>query len=422
MRLVIGDALHSLADLGSGGLRLDANGFLGVEKTRRGQPRLVGGPPAVRGRQPPDRAAWSARSAASPSRSSTSPSTTSAMTGEAGADLSYDFINRPAYHHALATADTEFLRLTLRTSARARRRPRLAGPRAAEPRRADLRARALVDRATATTSSPTRARRSPARTLGEISPRRPHRAAHRARTRPTTWSSPPTASPARRRPSSPPTLGVHRPRHRSTTIDRASGAPTCCWRCSTRCSPGVFALSGWDLCGMLTLPADEVADLLEGGDTRWIHRAAHDLMGVDPARDASPMAGMPRGRSLYGSAPRAARRRDQLRPPAAGDPRACARHYGIATSTQVDIPDVSHRGMLVMVHQLDEPGQLQLTVLNFAGRAHRGHRPLRAPAARRLGVRHVHRRADRHGRRPAQLRRRTRRPPRHVAAGAPARC
>jgi hypothetical protein len=30
-----------------------------------------------------------------------------------GADLSYDFVNRPAYHHALATADTEFLRLTL---------------------------------------------------------------------------------------------------------------------------------------------------------------------------------------------------------------------------------------------------------------------------------------------------------------------
>ncbi len=33
MRLVIGDALHSLADLGTGGLRLDANGFLGVEKS-----------------------------------------------------------------------------------------------------------------------------------------------------------------------------------------------------------------------------------------------------------------------------------------------------------------------------------------------------------------------------------------------------
>lgn len=36
--------------------------------------------------------------------------------GEDGADLSYDFINRPAYQHAFATADTEFLRLTLRTT------------------------------------------------------------------------------------------------------------------------------------------------------------------------------------------------------------------------------------------------------------------------------------------------------------------
>ena len=36
--------------------------------------------------------------------------------GASGADLSYDFVNRPAYHHALVTGDTEFLRLTLNTS------------------------------------------------------------------------------------------------------------------------------------------------------------------------------------------------------------------------------------------------------------------------------------------------------------------
>ena len=34
------------------------------------------------------------------------------MTG-GGADLSYDFITRPAYQHALMTGDTEFLRLML---------------------------------------------------------------------------------------------------------------------------------------------------------------------------------------------------------------------------------------------------------------------------------------------------------------------
>ena len=36
MRLVMGDALHSLHDLGAGALRLDANGFLGVEKSADG--------------------------------------------------------------------------------------------------------------------------------------------------------------------------------------------------------------------------------------------------------------------------------------------------------------------------------------------------------------------------------------------------
>src|SRR4029077_8870926 len=34
------------------------------------------------------------------------------------------------------------------------------------------------------------------------------------------------------------------------------------------------------------------ADVLRGGDTRWIHRAAHDLMGVNPDARKS-MAGMP---------------------------------------------------------------------------------------------------------------------------------
>ena len=128
--------------------------------------------------------------------------------------------------------------------------------------------------------------------------------------------------------------------------------------------PGVFALSGWDLCGMLTLPPEEVGDLLDTGDTRWIHRAAHDLMGVNPKATKSA-AGMPRGRSLYGTIP------DQLADEASFLRQLQAilkvrSHYRIAVSRQVDVPDVSHKGMLVLVHQLDDPDQLQLTVLNFA--------------------------------------------------------
>src|SRR6187401_772083 len=64
--------------------------------------------------------------------------------------------------------------------------------------------------------------------------------------------------------------------------------------------PGVFALSGWDLSGMLTVDAAEVADLIADGDTRWLNRGAHDLRGVEvPSREGR----MPAARSLYGSLP-----------------------------------------------------------------------------------------------------------------------
>ena len=66
--------------------------------------------------------------------------------------------------------------------------------------------------------------------------------------------------------------------------------------------PGVFALSGWDLCGMLTLERKQVSWALASGDTRWIHRSAYDLM--DYRREATEsLSKMPRGISLYGCLP-----------------------------------------------------------------------------------------------------------------------
>ena len=66
--------------------------------------------------------------------------------------------------------------------------------------------------------------------------------------------------------------------------------------------PGVFSLSGWDLLGMLTINPKEITSLLATGDTRWIHRSAYDLMGVQPdaVRSAS---GMPQAVSMYGPLP-----------------------------------------------------------------------------------------------------------------------
>ena len=111
MRLVIGDALHSLSDLGSTALRLDANGFLGVEKS-------VDGPAWSEGHPLSDAANQLIGSMVRKVGGFTFQELNLSIddiknTSERGADLSYDFVNRPAYHHALATGDAEFLRLTM---------------------------------------------------------------------------------------------------------------------------------------------------------------------------------------------------------------------------------------------------------------------------------------------------------------------
>ena len=360
MRLVIGDALHSLTDLGSGGLRLDANGFLGAEKTAAD-----------------DNPAWSEGHPLSEAANHLIASMVRKLggftfqelnltiddireIGEAGADLSYDFINRPAYQHALATADTEFLRLTLRTTLELGVDP--ASLVHALQNHDEL-TYELVHWSTGHHDDVFlyKGEEVTGEALGEKVRRdlietltgkdAPYNLVFTTNGIACTTASIITA-----------VLGITD----LDTIQDIDGIRRAHLLLAmfNALQPGVFALSGWDLCGMLTLPAAKVGKLLEGGDTRWIHRAAHDLMGVN-SRATHSVAGIPRGRSLYGPIP------DQLADESSflRQLQAILRvrsYYGIATSRQVDIPEVSHRGMLVMVHQLADPGRHQLTVLNFA--------------------------------------------------------
>jgi hypothetical protein len=117
---------------------------------------------------------------------------------------------------------------------------------------------------------------------------------------------------------------------------------------------------------MLTLERSTVSRLLASGDTRWIHRAAYDLMDYQPEATESPSK-MPRGSSLYGSLPQQLRDRDSFASRLRGILAVRTRH-GIATSVQVDVPEVSNKAMLVMVHLLDTR-QLQVTVLNFSSQS-----------------------------------------------------
>jgi trehalose synthase len=364
MRLVIGDALHSLGDLGTSALRLDANGFLGVEKSAEGLPAWSEGHPLSHAAN--QIIAGMVRKVGGFSFQELNLTIEDIRdTGVVGADLSYDFINRPAYHHALAVGDTEFLRLTLRTSLSVGVEPvslvhglqnhdeltyelvhwatlhkddlypyqgrEISGGDLAESVRADL-TKSLTETAdynlvfttngiACTTASLIAAARGH-ETLDSIGTDdiAPIRDAHLLLAAFNSWQ------------------------------------------------PGVFALSGWDLLGMLTVPRSEVADLIAEGDTRWIERGALDLLGRSPEATHSP-SGMPRARSLYGSLP------EQLADPDSFAQRlrgmlALRAKYGIATATQVDIPNVAHPGMLVLVHELQELDDeglpiMQITALNF---------------------------------------------------------
>ncbi|MEQ3548850.1 maltose alpha-D-glucosyltransferase [Pseudonocardia nematodicida] len=360
MRMVIGDALHSLADLGSGALRLDANGFLGVEKAGGGMPGWSEGHPLSEAAN--HLIASMVRKVGGFTFQELNLTVDDIkVTSEAGADLSYDFINRPAYHHALATADTEFLRLTLRTALdlgvdpaslvhalqnhdeltyelvhwTAGHAGELFSFRGEEITGGDLAdtiRRDLCDKLTG--------------------PDAPYNLIFTTNGIACTTATVIAAA-----------LGI------SALDDIGDDDVERIRRVHlllvmfNAFQPGVFALSGWDLCGMLTLPHEQVSDLLASGDTRWVSRPAHDLMGDRPDADRSS-SGMPRGRSLYGPLP--AQLEDEtsfVRQMQAI--LAVRKHCGVATAKQVDVPDVSHRGLLVMVHELDD-GRTQATVLNFA--------------------------------------------------------
>ena len=364
MRLVIGDALHSLGELGTSALRLDANGFLGVEVSAEGLPAWSEGHPLSHAAN--HIIAGMVRKVGGFTFQELNLTIEDIRdTGAVGADLSYDFIGRPGYHHALATGQTEFLRLALTTSLELGVPPvqlvhglqnhdeltyelvhwatrhaddlyrfrgrEITGGQLAEEVRADL-TESLTGTAdynrvftqngiACTTTSLIAATRGIAR-LDDVTDAE---------------------------------VPAIRDAHLLLCAYNA-------WQ------PGVFALSGWDLTGMLTVPAAEVADLVRAGDTRWIERGAHDLLDADPEATRSP-AGMPRGRALYGPLPA------QLKDPSSFASRLSAildlrREHGIATATQIDVPEVAHPGMLVLVHRLDDgdphgDAAIQVTVLNF---------------------------------------------------------
>ena len=363
MRLVIGDALHSLSHLGAGALRLDANGFLAVERTSdENAPAWSEGHPLSEAVN--QMLASMVRKVGKFTFQELNLSIDDIKkTSEYGPDLSYDFVNRPAYVHALATGDTEFLRLTLNSALELGLQPvRLVHA----LQNHDEMTYELVHFAIAHKDDTFRFRGADL-TGGELAITVRNELTERLTGAAAPYnaifttngiaSTIPTIIAA--------TLGYRDIRHLSPEqVERIKRAHLLLAMFNAL-QPGVFALSGWDLCGMLTLERSAVSTMLTTGDTRWIHRGAYDLLDYQPEATGSP-ADMPRGDSLYGSLPA------QLQDPRSFVSRlrdlltVRARHR-ISTAVQVDVPEVTDKAMLVMIHRLDT-GLMQVSVLNFASR------------------------------------------------------
>lgn len=362
-RLVMGDALHSLDTLGASMLRLDANGFLGIE------PRA-------------DAPAWSEGHPLSMTANQIIAGLVRKLGGftfqelnltvddiaamaQGGADLAYDFITRPAYHHALISGDTEFLRLMLNTVHEYNIDP--ASLIHALQNHDELTVELvhfwtkhkddLYEFGGKTVSGS--ALRDEIRSLmyqRMTGPATPYNRTFVTNGIACTTISVITAA-----------LGIQD----LTTLSPEDKALIqqihLLLVMYNAFQPGIFALSGWDLVGALPLPAAAVERLLADGDTRWINRGAYDLMDVEPGAALSA-EGLPRATTLYGPLP------TQL-----ADPNSFAsqlkrllkirQEYRIFESHQVAIPAVQSKGLLVMVHELPEGMGIEVTALNFGAEA-----------------------------------------------------
>ncbi|MDF2696828.1 MAG: treS, partial [Labilithrix sp.] len=360
-RLVSGDVLHSLRTLGESMLRLDANGFLGIEVGRDGgRAWSEGHPLSLTANQ---LIAGLVRKAAGFTFQELNLTLDDIKeSSRGGADLSYDFVTRPAYHHALVTGNADFLRLMLGLERTYEIDP--AGLVHALQNHDELtlelvhfwrrhRDATFVFRGKPLTGGALRELIRDEMFRSLVGPAAPYNLVA-ANGVSCTTASLAAASLGIRVGDWAKLDDVQRREIQRAHILLAT---------FNAMQPGVFALSGWDLVGALTLPAESVEALLADGDTRWINRGAYDVGGV--AKDATESAsGLPRAFALYGSLP------DQLRQPSSFASQlrkllSVRAEYRLPESEQIAIPPVRAPGLLVMVHRLPAEKGIEVTALNF---------------------------------------------------------
>ncbi|MBJ9975014.1 maltose alpha-D-glucosyltransferase [Pseudomonas sp. S75] len=362
-QMIIGDALHALDCLGARGLRLDANGFLGVETRAEGTAWSESHPLSLTGNQIIGGMIRKAGGFSFQELNLTLDDI--AQMSKGGADLSYDFVTRPAYQHALLTGDTEFLRLMLKEMHAFGIDP--ASLIHALQNHDELTAE-LVHFWTlhAHDMYLYKGQTLPGSVLREhireeiyeraSGEHAPYNLRFVTNGISCTTVSLITAA-----------LGIRDLEQLTDSDIQQIQRVHLLLVMYNAMQPGVVAVSGWDMVGALPLPAEAVAERMVDGDTRWIHRGGYDLAGLNPEAEAS-VRGMPRARSLYGSLDEQLQRPDSF----ASQVKkllAVRQAYGIAASRQVLVPEVSSPGLLVMVHELPAGRGTQISALNFGAEA-----------------------------------------------------
>lgn len=361
-RLVIGDAVHELGVLGDEMLRLDANGLLGIERDPRGRVWSAGHPLSVTANQLI--ADMVRKLGGFTFEELALPLDDMSEMSRGGPDLSYDFVTRPAYDDALLTGDAEFLRLMFQLMRQYNIDParlihalqnhdeltmglaHLTGAHADESfafRGGLLSGGQLRDLVH---------REMYGRLMGERAPYNLKFGDGVACTTATLIAA---------------TLGI-----RDLSTLKAADVEKIkrlhlLLAFYNAMQPGVFALSGWDLVGALTLPAAAVRDRLADGDTRWINRGAYDLLGSNPKAMRSA-AGLPRAVALYGSLPQQLKKSDSFASQLARLLKVRGNLH-LYAARLADVPSVQAKGLLVLVHDLPENTGLEITAINFGDRA-----------------------------------------------------
>ena len=360
-RLVLGDAVDELGVLGDAMLRLDANGLLGIERDPSGRVWWAGHPLSVTANQLI--ADMVRKLGGFTFEELALPLDVMHQMNQGGPDLSYDFVTRPAYDHALLTGDAEFLRLVFQLM----RTYNIDSGRLihALQNHDELTMGLAHFAGHAQEPFPFRGGQLTGQQLRELIHKEMYerligeRAPYNLKFGDGVASTTATVIAA--------ALGIR---------DLSALAPAEVEQIKrlhlllafyNAMQPGVFALSGWDLVGDLTLPAAEVRARLADGDTRWINRGAYDLLGSNPGARASA-EGLPRAVALYGALPQQLQHPDSFASQLARLLKARAElHLDAARLT--DVPKVKARALFVLVHALPDNAGLEVTAINFGSAA-----------------------------------------------------